>query len=234
MAGAMSPGSPPTKFKSILVVTMERQITPARLFGVLVVRRLLDIWMGLLRYRAGKWVNPMACGLPAALSSRRKFLSKNYEVQEGLLQFFAPFHHLCGPECSCCLPTETIPYSPVDSVLYGIYPDSVHYSSIALCDLLTAFLRESASPVRRYFKQYILGKTDDPQGEEEFQEPGLPCPALTAERVWPALGKAAGILRTIYLRAISKRNGLAGTLALCLAQWQIYAAAHLFFTEGGG
>lgn len=160
---------------------MEMQIPAARLFGVLVVRRLLDIWMGLLRYRAGKWVNPMASGLPAALSSRRKFLAKNYELQEGLRQFFAPFHHLCGMECSCCLPLEIIPYSAVDSVLYGIYPDSVHYPSFALRELLSGFLRESASPVRRYFKQYILGKTDDPQGGENFQEPGLPCPALSTQ-----------------------------------------------------
>jgi hypothetical protein len=151
------------------------------------MRRLLDMWMGLLRYWAGKRVNPMASGLPAALSSRREFLSKNYEMQEGLRQFFAPFHHLCGPECSCCLPTGTIPYAPatipyyaVDSILFGIYPDSLRYPSITLRELLAGFLRESASPVRRYFKQYVLGKTDDPRGEE-FQYPGVPCPALTAQ-----------------------------------------------------
>lgn len=141
---------------------------------------MLDMWMGLLRYRAAKWVNPMASGLPAALPSRREFMAKNHELQEGLRQCFAPFHHLCGMECSCCLPLEMIPYSAVDNVLYGIYPDSFRYPSIAFRELLRAFLRESASPVKRYFKQYILRKTDNPQGEE-FQEPGLPCPALTPQ-----------------------------------------------------
>lgn len=231
-------------------MTMERQIPPARLFGVLVVRRLLDMWMGLLRYRAGRWVTPLASGLPAALSSRRQFLSKNYEMQQGLLQFFAPFHHLCGPECSCCLPTATIPYSPVDSVLYGIYPDSAPDSSTALRELLTGFLRESASPVRRYFTQYILGKTDDPHGEEEFQEPGLPCPALSPQGCSLPWGKRpAYCVQSIcgrFLRAMDWREHwryarLSGRYLLLLtlslqevvAEWRHQQGADALRTKAG-
>ena len=105
---------------------MERQLPPARLFGVLVVRRLLDIWFRLLQYWAGKWVNPMASGLPVELSSRREFLVRNLELQEGLRQVFAPFYHLCKESC-CCRREEIFygPYGAVDRVLYGIYRDSV-------------------------------------------------------------------------------------------------------------
>jgi hypothetical protein len=68
----------------------------------------------------------------------------------------------------------------VDSVLYGIYPDSVRsLSPLALSEELNSVFWWQADLISRYFKQYILGKMDDPQGEEELQEPLFPCPAWT-------------------------------------------------------
>lgn len=229
---------------------MERQIPPARLFGVQVVRRLLTIWFLLLQYWASKWVNPMASGLPATLTSRGKVLAKNYEMQEGMRQFFAPFHHLCDPESCCCQPTEIIPYSTVDSVLYGVYPDSVRYSPIALPELLTAFLRENALPVRRYFKHYILGKTDDPQGEEKFQEPWLPCPALTAQGCSLPWGKRPAhcvhyicgrFLREMNWREHWRYAWLSGryimhltfSLKLVIAEWRHQQGMYFLRTKAG-
>ncbi len=157
-----------------------RQTAGTPLVIRLASRRLWIFWFCLINYWASKWVDRMAFGLPGELSSRKKFRSKNFALQEQFQQIFAPFHHLC-PECnSCCTPHEEIPCSALDSILYGSYPASVLvHELISLKKLLTAYLWDNALIVRRYLRERTLRKIDNPQGKEILQEQGLPCPAMT-------------------------------------------------------
>ncbi len=158
---------------------MKIQISPRTVsLGVLlVVRRLLLIWYSLLHYWASKGVKQMGSCLPLELSSRREFLLKNMELQEGLRQIFAPYYHLCGPECSCCQPQQ-IPYNAVDGVLYGINLDLVHMkTSCTLTELLTPIFWENVLLVKRYCTGFSLGKPHYPGSEPSAA--GTFCPALT-------------------------------------------------------
>jgi hypothetical protein len=153
---------------------MEKPIPPGRLFGVLVARRLLNIWYDVLEYWAGRYVNRMVPSLTSELSSRGKFLVRNLELQEELRQVFAPFYHFCGPECSCCM-LGKIPYNTMDSVLYGVSPDLVARAfPISLSEMLISTFWDYARVMQRYFKYSVLG-----QGEGQIPEQKVICPALT-------------------------------------------------------
>jgi len=159
---------------------MKIQISPRRVsIGVrVVVRRLMFHWFCLLQNQASKWGRPTAERLPVELSSRRKFLVKNFEIQERLRQVFAPVHHLCSPECSCCH-HEVIPYGSIDGVLYGISPDLVLQSPFMITELVTEIFWENVLLVRSYFQRIFLGKTDFSSEEQDPQPQGGFCPALT-------------------------------------------------------
>ena len=144
-----------------------------------VVLRFLILWFFLLRYWASKWVRPMAASMTPELSSRRKFLSKNLELQEELRQTFSPVSHLCGKGCSCCDPKD-IPYGAVDGVLYGISADLVGTKCpLAATEFITAIFWEHVFLMRRYLKKIYSRKTVYSAGVAKPQPQGSFCPALS-------------------------------------------------------
>jgi hypothetical protein len=176
---------------------MEGLVPPAKgliIFRIAVWRLLLN-WLLLLRYWASKHVHPMEGSPPVELSSRRKFLSQTFELQEKMRQTFAPFHRLCAT-CmeSCCWVSEGIPYDAVDSVLYDIYPDSVsRQAPMALNELLTVALTDNFLQLIIYLKRLFRWQQGYPQGQEKFQEPRPDCPALTGKGCSLPWGQRPGI-----------------------------------------
>lgn len=175
----------------------EGLVPPAK--GLIILRlavwRLLLNWLFLLRYWASKHIHPMEGSPPVELSSRRKFLSRNFELQEELRQIFAPVHHVCT-KCVpiCCSALEAIPYDAVDSVLYEIYPDSVsRQAPMALNELLTVSLVDKFLQLIVYLKRLFRWQQGYPQGQEKLQEPRPGCPALTGKGCSLPWGQRPGI-----------------------------------------
>jgi len=160
----------------------KKQITPNGLAIAIrvVVRRFLLLWFFLLRYWASKWIRPMAVDGPVVLTSRKKFKSINFDLQEELRQTFYPVQSLCGKECrNCCQSEGKIPYGAVDGVLYGLSADLVVTKCpIAFTEIITPIFLEHLFLLRRYLKRIFFGETGSSARMANSQPEGPFCPAL--------------------------------------------------------